>query len=148
MLTLSIGSSVAWGTFRLFKNLACYNGEANRWRTAEVIAQMSDGLVQTFSFVVLCYGVVKIRNYIIKSGLRNQINTRMICLQSIAFGSYLVASSILYIEIIIFSKSRTMNVTIMVLIVYILANFLAFVTQVLLAMIFIQIGKKGKQANI
>lgn len=98
---------------------------------------MSDGLVQIVSFIILCYSVVKIRNYIIKSGFRNQINTRMICLQSIAFGSYLVANAMLYIEIIIFSQNKSSGIVIMVLCVYIIANFLAFITQVLLALIFI-----------
>jgi hypothetical protein len=38
MLTLNIGTSLAWGTFRLLKNLACYWGEANQYKTQEVIA--------------------------------------------------------------------------------------------------------------
>jgi len=73
MLALNIGTSFAWGTFRLLKNLYIYynpNG-VNPFRTEEVVCQMSDGLLQVFSFIILSFGVCKIRSYVINSGLRN-----------------------------------------------------------------------------
>jgi hypothetical protein len=68
----------------------------------------------------------------------------MICLQSVSFGSYLLANALLYVMIIVYSQHKTSKPVILtVLIVYILANFLSFVTQVSLVMIFISIGKKA-----
>lgn len=68
----------------------------------------------------------------------------MICLQYVSFGSYLLANALLYVMIIVYSQHKTSNPVILtVLIVYILANFLSFVTQVSLVMIFISIGKKA-----
>jgi len=68
----------------------------------------------------------------------------MICLQSVSFGSYLLANALLYVMIIVYSQHKTSEPVILtVLIVYILANFLSFVTQVSLVMIFISIGKKA-----
>lgn len=73
MLALNIGTSFAWGTFRLLKNLYIYynpNG-VNPFRTEEVVCQMSDGLLQVISFIILSFSVCKIRSYVINSGLRN-----------------------------------------------------------------------------
>ena len=68
----------------------------------------------------------------------------MICLQYVSFGSYLLANALLYVMIIVYSQHKTSKPVILtVLIVYILANFLSFVTQVSLVLIFISIGKKA-----
>lgn len=114
-----------------------------------MVAQFADGVLQTFSFVLLCFGIVKIRSFIVQSGMRNQINTRMIVLQSIAFGSYLVANVLLYVEIIVFSndQNKTKGLIIAVLLVYIVANFLAFVTQFSLIVLFLEIGKKKENTQ-
>lgn len=114
-----------------------------------MVAQFADGVLQTFSFVLLCFGIVKIRSFIVQSGMRNQINTRMIVLQSIAFGSYLIANVLLYVEIIVFSndQNKTKGLIIAVLLVYIVANFLAFVTQFSLIVLFLEIGKKKENTQ-
>jgi hypothetical protein len=88
---------------------------------------------------------VKIRNFIVKNGLGSQINTRMICLQSVCFGSYLLANILLYVEIVLFSTTEfpTTQQQCVLLIVWIIATFLSFVTQCSLILIFLEIGKKN-----
>ena len=108
MLALNISTAVAWGSFRLIRNYDTYTTNTYPFADAEFAAQVSDGIMQTISFIILSYGIVKIRNFIIKYGLRNQINTRMICLQSVCFGSYLLANILLYVEIAYYStKAKT-----------------------------------------
>lgn len=72
---------------------------------------MFDGALQTISFIVLSYGIVKIRNFIVSHGMANAINSRMICLQCVCCGAYLFANLLLYIEIILFSLSSTDKTT-------------------------------------
>lgn len=81
--------------------------------------------------------------------MSSAINSRMICLQCLCFGSYLFANVLLYMEIILFSiiddpsieeKKRHAKI---VMVVWILNILFSFVTQTSLILIFLEIGKKN-----
>jgi len=70
----------------------------------------------------------------------------MICLQCVCFGSYLFANLLLYIEIILFSlvgENKNQQHARIVMSIWILNEFLLFVTQTSLILIFLEIGKNN-----
>lgn len=100
--------------------------------------------MQTISFAILIYAIVKIRNFIVHNGLKNLINSRMICLHVVCFGSYLLANILLYIEIGYYSfHSQTDNAdhAKVVMWMWIVNLVLTFITEASLILIFLEIGK-------
>lgn len=67
----------------------------------------------------------------------------MISLQVICFGSYLSANILLFIEIAVFSFSKSTHQAGVILTIWIISLFLNFITQTSLIMIFLEIGKRN-----
>jgi hypothetical protein len=66
-------------------------------------------VVQSICFILLIYGIVKIRTFLKSTGMSNQINSRMICLHSVCVSAFLLSNFLLYLEIIIFSMTENAN---------------------------------------
>jgi len=99
----------------------------------------------TISFAILIYSMVKIRNFIIYNGLRNVINSQMMCLHLVCFGSYVAANILLFVEIIFYSfgDDGEMHGRV-VMFMWIINLVLTFITQTTLILIFLEIGKMSQ----
>jgi hypothetical protein len=96
----------------------------------------------TISFAILIYSIVKIRSFIIYNGLRNLMNSKIICLHVVCFGSYVAANVLLFVEIGVYSfGEKTQLHARVVMLMWILNLVLTFITQTTLILIFMEIGK-------
>jgi hypothetical protein len=96
----------------------------------------------TISFAILIYAIVKIRSFIIYNGLKNIMNSKMICLHVVCFGSYIIANLMLFAEIGVYSfGQQSDNHAEVVMIMWIINLVLTFITQTTLILIFLEIGK-------
>jgi len=96
----------------------------------------------SISFAILIYSIVKIRSFIIYNGLGNVINSKIICLHVVCFGSYVAANVLLFAEIGVYSfGEQTERHARAVMLIWILNLVLTFITQTTLILIFMEIGK-------
>lgn len=150
MIFLSFASAVLWGTFRFMRNYNMYNSIDDNYAPEIFYGQLTTGIVQSISFVVLIIGILRIRGFLKHSGLNQPINSRMICLHGLCFGTFMIAEFVLLTETIIFSKSETKTEahTRIIMWVWISCLFLQFVTQLSLIFIFLELGKKKPNKSI
>jgi hypothetical protein len=103
---LNIFFATLWGVIRFWRHYQRYKHQKFTQDTWEFYSQILNGFMLTISFAILFFAIVKIRSFIVHNGLRNQINSRMVCLHVVCFGSYLLANILLYIEIGFYSFSN------------------------------------------
>lgn len=148
LLVLNIFFACAWGFLRFWRHYVKYMRQKFTKETWEFYSQILTGFMLTVSFAILFYAIVKIRRFIVHNGLRNQINSRMVCLHVVCFGSYLLANIMLYVEIGFYSFRTTGEHAKVVMYIWILHQFLTFITEATMILIFLEIGKMKFLRNI
>lgn len=145
LLVLNALFATVWGVLKFWRNYRVrYMQETSATDNIEFYSQILNGVMLTVSFAILIYAIVKIRRFIVHNGLRNQINSRMICLHVVCFGSYVLANVLLFTEIGYYSfKLQTDNPqhAQVVMWMWIVSLVLTFIVQTSLILIFMEIGK-------
>jgi hypothetical protein len=103
LLLLNLVFVTIWGSLKFWRNYEIYKKKTPSGDNLEFYSQILSGLMLTISFAILIYSILKIRSFIIYNGLRNLMNSKIICLHVVCFGSYVSANVLLFAEIGVYS---------------------------------------------
>ena len=96
---------------------------------------------------MLSYGIMKIRSFLQETGMKNQINSKAMCLHGACFGAFMLAQFALIFECLFLAGNQNSHNddarTAMT--VWIINLFLQFIVQVTLIFIFRGLGQKSTE---